>query len=67
MLFETLFLILLEGNLFVIKQDKASKDTFFISSNISIHLRSKNQSSKIEKCHTGGGSEMSQKSVTNYY
>ncbi len=44
----------MEEKLFITKQDKASKDTFF-----PIHLlfqrKPKIQSSKIEKCHTGGG------------
>jgi hypothetical protein len=47
----------LEGKLFVTKQDKASIHRYFIfnSLNISEQSRPINLSSKIEKCHTGGG------------
>ncbi len=58
LLFEILFLMILEGELFVTKQHKASKDTFFL-----IHLVFQSNSglkinfhlSKIKKCHTREG------------
>jgi hypothetical protein len=63
LLFETLFLMLLEGKLFDTKQDKASKDTYFLIHLIfQSNLGLKNRSFEIEKCHTGVvGSENCQK------
>jgi hypothetical protein len=54
LLFKTLFLILLEGKLCVTKQDKASKDTFFLvllifQSNLSRKISHQKQVPK--KCH----------------
>jgi hypothetical protein len=58
LLFETPYLILLEGNLFVTKQDKASKDTFFLIHLIfqnSLGLKISQQKLKMsqvpKKCH----------------
>jgi hypothetical protein len=64
LLFKTLFLILLEGKLCVTKQDKASKDTFFL-----VHLIfQSNLSQKISllklKNVTRGGGQKSAKKVS---
>jgi hypothetical protein len=56
LLFETLFLMHLEGKLFDTKQDNASKDTFFlIHFNILKKFRPKSVIKKLKNVTWGGG------------
>jgi hypothetical protein len=65
LLFKTLFIILLEGKLCVTKQDKASKDTFFL-----VHLLFQSNLSrkislqKLKIVTQGGGGQKSAKKVS---
>ncbi len=60
--------MLLEGNLFVTKKDKASIDTLFLIHSIfQSNLGPKTSQQKLKNVtHRGGGSEKCRKSVTDY-